>query len=80
MFTKTSPLTVEVIQVATDSSGAITGWHINLATGDANLQLGEQGDGVYTGFNTRYSEGDSGNRTECTQRDAGDTQCLNWPT
>lgn len=77
-FTESSPLTVKVIQVATDSSGSITGWHINLATGDANLQLGEQGEGIYTGFNTLYSESDSGNRTECTRRTEGDALCQNW--
>ena len=77
-FTETSPLTVEVIQVITNSSGSITGWHIHLATGDANLQLGEQGEDIYTGFNTLSSERDGGNRTECTQRAESDASCQVW--
>jgi hypothetical protein len=77
-FTETSPLTLETIRVATDSSGSITGWYINLATGDSNLQLGEQGDQIFTGFNTVFGEGDSGNRTECTQRAQGDAQCIGY--
>ena len=77
-LTETSPLTLETIRVATDSSGSITGWYINLATGDANLQLGEQGDQIFTGFNTVFGEGESGNRTECTQRAEGDALCKDW--
>lgn len=77
-FTETSPLTLETIRVATDNSGSITGWYISLATGDSNLELGELGDQIITGFNTVFGEGDSANRTECTQRDEEDVQCLNY--
>jgi hypothetical protein len=77
-LTNTSPLTLETIRVATDSSGLITGWHISLAKGDSDLQVGEQGDQIFTGFNTVYGEGDGGNRTECTERDGADEQCFNF--
>ena len=77
-LTNTSPLTLETIRVATDSSGLITGWHISLAKGDSDLQVGEQSDQIFTGFNTAYGAGDGGNRTECTERDGADEQCFNF--
>jgi hypothetical protein len=77
-LTNTSPLTLDTIRVATDSSGLITGWHISLAKGGSDLQVGEQSDQILTGFNTAFSEGDGGNRIECTERDAADEQCFNF--